>query len=149
RLHEAEVVNQHSCLTHEEIAIAGNLEVVDRLRGTRLDRLDLGHTTHHSHAVATLQIAGHRPTLADFPEAMDSGRNDRFGTHCDPQGRRGSVPVRGDDGLEIERAGRGVFGEHTIAKLNRLDCFEPVDRLDRSPSRKAGRLRYREGHRYG
>jgi len=62
-LDEAGVVHEQARLPHEEVVVFGHLQVVDRLRRGRLDRLDLDDGTEGADAVARPEITGRDPAF--------------------------------------------------------------------------------------
>jgi hypothetical protein len=62
----------------EEVAVLGDVEVIDRLNLVGLNGLDSGGPSDSTDDVAGLEVAGYGPALAGFPEPVDAGGDDRL-----------------------------------------------------------------------
>ena len=78
RKHETVVVYKHARGADHEVAVLGDVQVIDHLGGAGLDRVDGREAAEHAEAIAGFQVARHGPALAGLPEAVDAGGDDRF-----------------------------------------------------------------------
>ncbi len=140
-LHEAEIVHEQALLADEEIAIRGDVEIINRLGCVGLDRRDFNDSTHHANPIARFQVAGHCPAFAGFPETMNAGRHDGFAFDSDFQGGRRLVEMSGGHGLEDEKAGGRILRQDAVSDLERIDRNRSVNRMNQSAGCETRRVR--------
>ena len=136
RLNKAEVVDQQALVPHEKVAVLGDVEIENGLVLVGLDRFDRDRPADHPQSIAGLELAGHRPALAGFPEAVDAGRDDRFSADRDPERGGGPIAMDGHHGLKRELARRRALRQNPVADPDRFDRSRPSTVCTRVPAAK-------------
>ena len=123
-------MHEHLLHPHEVVAVLGDLQIENRLDAGVLNRIDRDDTADCSHAIADLELTGHDPALAGFPETVNSGHHDRVTSDRQFQRRSGFVVVDSQDGLESEQPGSDVLRQNAVADLNQFDLSRAFQRRD-------------------
>ena len=133
----ADVMGDHTEVTHEIAGAPGQFQVPDRPGLLDLGRLNACRAVRGEYLVAGLQVAGPRPSRSRLLERMAGGRDDRLAAHDQAQRARGEGLIHRGDRSRAVGPIRTAAGQDAIACAERLDRATAAGGQNESPGGKA------------